>query len=83
LYLGVDLRIVQLPEEGAVGTTWPRMHPRGHFSSTKWLALQLKKVRRISVPISPPCSNPQMISRMGYSVEGPFEPHRTPSWVGG
>jgi hypothetical protein len=26
-YPGVDLRITQLHGEGAVGTTWPRMHP--------------------------------------------------------
>jgi hypothetical protein len=36
-YLGVDLRIAQLRGEGAVGTTWPRMHLHGHFSLTKRL----------------------------------------------
>jgi hypothetical protein len=34
LYLGVDLHITQVHGEGAVETTWPRLHPYGHFSPT-------------------------------------------------
>jgi hypothetical protein len=35
--LGIDLRIVQLGGEGAVGTTWPRKHPHCDLSSPEWL----------------------------------------------
>jgi hypothetical protein len=34
---GVDLHIIQLCEEGAVGTTWPRIHPHCHLPSPEWL----------------------------------------------
>jgi hypothetical protein len=33
----VDLRITQLYGEGAVETTWPQIHPHGHFSLTERL----------------------------------------------
>jgi hypothetical protein len=35
--LGVDLRIVQFSEEGAVGITWPQIHPHYHLPSPEWL----------------------------------------------
>jgi hypothetical protein len=35
--LGVDLHITQLLGEGAVGTTWPRIHPHGHPPLTEQL----------------------------------------------
>jgi hypothetical protein len=37
LDLGVDLRIVQFGGEGAVGATWPRIHPHCHLLSLEWL----------------------------------------------
>jgi hypothetical protein len=35
--LSVDLRIVHLGIEGAVGTTRPRIHPHCHLPSPEWL----------------------------------------------
>jgi hypothetical protein len=34
---GIDLRIGQLDREGAVETTWPRIHPHCDLLSPKWL----------------------------------------------
>jgi hypothetical protein len=28
---GVDLYVAQPIGEGTIGTTWPRIHPHGHF----------------------------------------------------
>jgi hypothetical protein len=33
----IDLHIVQLSSEGAVGATGPRIHPHGHRPLSEWL----------------------------------------------
>jgi hypothetical protein len=34
---GLDLRIIQLYDEGTVEATWPRIHPHCHLPSSEWL----------------------------------------------
>jgi hypothetical protein len=40
----VDLCIAQLYDEGTVGTTWPQVHPHGHFLLMEQLDMMAEKV---------------------------------------
>jgi hypothetical protein len=34
---GINLRIIQLDRDGAVGTAGPRIHPQCHIPPSEWL----------------------------------------------
>jgi hypothetical protein len=77
---GVDLHIIQLCEGGTVGTTWPWIHPHGHFSLTERLDSMAKKGPQLSALLAVTAAQPHT-GVVAY--RGTSGPHRTPSWVGG
>jgi hypothetical protein len=69
LHPRVCLRATRSGKGGADETTWCQRHLHSHLSLAKWLNPQMRKVRRISSPISPFCSNTRMIYSRGCSLE--------------
>jgi hypothetical protein len=77
---GVDLCITQLCGEGTIRTTWPRIHPHGHFLLTEWLIVAADKGPHPSALLAATTRGHQIGV---VACEGPSGPHRTPIWVDG
>jgi hypothetical protein len=82
--LRVDIRIGQINREGTIGTTWPQIHPHGHFSLMEQLNPTTEKGPqevRVRQPSSQQLLNDltQVLEPMEVSL-GHIIP---PSWVGG
>jgi hypothetical protein len=82
--LGVDLCIVELYDEGMIGTSCPRIQPQSHLSLAEWLDMVTHKGLQEVSAHQPTLLQPLDDITQGFiAYIGLFGPHHTPIWVEG